>query len=58
MRGGGKQGHGGRKDSIAQVDYLRVHKEYIGIKAKLLEIHLENSKMILKNTRMRERLAF
>ena len=37
-----------RKDSIAQVDYLRVHKEYIGTKAKLLEVHLENSKLALK----------
>ena len=37
-----------RKPSIAQVDYLRIHKEYLGTKAKLLELHLENSKLQLK----------
>ncbi|OMJ69054.1 hypothetical protein SteCoe_33323 [Stentor coeruleus] len=37
-----------RKPSLAQVDYLRVHKEYLGTKAKLMEIHLENSRVLLK----------
>jgi hypothetical protein len=37
-----------RKPSVAQVDYLRVHQEYLGTKAKLLELHLENSKLLLK----------
>ena len=37
-----------RKPSIAQVDYLRVHGEYLGTKAKLLENHLENIRILLK----------
>lgn len=37
-----------RAPSIAQVDYLRIHLEYLGTKAKLLEIHMENSKLRLK----------
>jgi hypothetical protein len=37
-----------RKPSVAQIDYLRVHLEYLGTKAKLLETHLANSRLQLK----------
>ena len=35
-------------ESINQMDYFRLHREYLGMKAKLLNHHLEVSKVGLK----------
>lgn len=37
-----------RKPSVYQMDYFRAHQEYLGTKAKIIEIHMKNSKVLLK----------
>lgn len=46
-----------KKEPIQQHDYLRLHNEYVGTKALLLERHLQTSRILLKKNTYERTLA-
>lgn len=40
--------HSKRQNSLGQVEYLALHREYFGMKAELMDSYLKNSRVLLK----------